>query len=405
MSHNSDSTVLPGFGEASPQGEFIKGMLSGSQAKTAFAIRMNAERMIREDGLNSSGLLTLTVGDYFCAKHDKQIPNFKDHCPVCKRENKIRKMIFRGVSDSAEASRRVNNLRAFILTIFKRCVLVTERHKSMNIHFHLLGSLASGADIRTGFDFAAVKRRNYRSVPDQLRAVWRVCRAKLPHYGFGRHELMPIQKTGEAVAAYVSKYIEKNVCNRTPSDKRKKLVRYLGWKKNQLKPNEFEWDGVKARAWRAKTAQIFHVAGCELRDAEITPEKRITEDCASAAGKIRPKMLDGSEIKKKFGARWAFVGTGIWSEIEGDNVLPFIDWTPRKKRIAIALLDEAQNKFERKILGNFRWLKGLIFDRMEKWEEMDAKRQCWADEFEANGLELDSVFFDFAKIDSEFGKN
>ncbi len=133
MSHNSDGGEL--FAEslgravnvranqcpALPvQGDFVAKMLSGSQQKTAFALRLNAERMIRENGLNQSGLLTLTVGDFVCDGHGLQIPDFKDHCPACKAAGKIRRMKFKGVFDAAEASRRINNLRKFILTLFKR---------------------------------------------------------------------------------------------------------------------------------------------------------------------------------------------------------------------------------------------------------------------------------------------
>jgi hypothetical protein len=186
----------------------------------------------------------------------------------------------------------------------------------------------------------------------------------LPKFGFGRHELLPIKKTGEAVAAYISKYIEKNVCNRTPADRRKKLVRYFGWQKQQLKPNEFEWDGKRARAWRAKTAQVFKLAGCELRDAVVNPPRRILDDCASAAGKIRPKMLDGSQIKEKFGARWAMTGTAIWCEVEGDNKLPFIEWTPQRVLDAQELLGRAEKKFISGVADVFAWCKGLDINRI-----------------------------------------
>jgi hypothetical protein len=379
--------LLEGLSPAPSQGDFAAKMLSGSQRKTAFAIRLNSERLIREDGLNCSGFLTLTVGDYFCETHGKQIPEFKDHCPCCKRRGAVKKMQFCGIYNADEASERINSVRGFLLTIFKRAILVTERHKSKRIHFHLLVSLASGADIRTGLNFEAVRQRRYSSASPALLALWELLRERLPKYGFGRHELLPIRKTGEAVAAYISKYIEKNVCNRTPGDKRKKLVRYLGWEKCQLKPNEFEWDGVRARAWRAKTAQVFAVAGCELRDFEVNPPSRIVSDCVSAAGKIRPKMLDGSEIKRKFGARWAMVGTGIWCQIEGDNVAPFIDWTAGKKLKAIHLLGEAQKRFESELISNFRWLKGLDIAKI------------WGDEFAPEKQDEETARYDWWKLE------
>ena len=401
MSHKSDAGL---FGPASPapqQAEFVESLLSGSQRKTAFALRMNSEKLIRLCGLDSCGFLTLTVGDYNCKLHGHQIPEEQNYCPQCYAKKFFRRMNFVGVTDATEASRRVNSVRGYLLTIFKLAIIVTERHKTGNIHFHLLAGLASGKDIRTGLDFDKVYRRDYRSASPDLRDLWRQLRRKLPHYGFGRHELLPIRKTGEAVSAYISKYIEKNVCNRTPADKRKKLVRYFGWSKEQLKPNEFEWNGAKAKAWRAKTAQLFALAGCELRDAEVTPTKRVIEDCVSAAGKIRPKCLDGSEIKKKFGARWAFTGTGIWSEVEGDNILPFLDLDGRQTLKAQELLAEAQGKFEKKILENFRWMKGLIYEQILNQDEMTGKYDFWQMEFERDGLQLEKEYFDYLENSSK----
>lgn len=305
------------------QQDFTPRFLSGSQAKTAFALRMNCERMIREDGLNSVGFLTLTVGDYLCEIHGKQIPKFKNQCPCC---GPGRRMFFKRVSDADEASRRFNNLNRRVLGwLFQRAVAVTERHKSSDIHFHLLGTLAGRPDIRTGLDFAAIKKRDYRSVPKALREIWATLRDVLPRYGFGRQELLPVRKTGEAVAAYVSKYIEKNVCNRLKEDRRKKLVRYLGWEKMQLKANEFEWDGVRARAWRGKAREIVGLIEVELPDVLPEIPRRIKEDCASAAGKIRPRQLDGSQAKEVLGPRWAFTITKFIQTVSDQHV-PFMVW-------------------------------------------------------------------------------
>ncbi|MEI9961353.1 MAG: hypothetical protein WDM76_09585 [Limisphaerales bacterium] len=61
---------------------------------------------------------------------------------------------FQGIDDAAEASRRINNLNRRVLKLlFTRAIVVTERHKSGKIHFHILGILRGSPDIRTGFDF------------------------------------------------------------------------------------------------------------------------------------------------------------------------------------------------------------------------------------------------------------
>jgi hypothetical protein len=307
------------------QEEFIGKWLSGSQRKTAFALRCNAETLVRECHLNSTGFLTLTVGDYFCREHGKQIPGNQNFCPACALSKTWRRMKFRGVNDAAEASRRVNNLMKWLKTIFTKGIVVTERHLTGAIHFHLIAGLASGADIRTGLDFDEIRRRNYRTASPALRGLWRQLRATLPKYGFGRHELLPIRKTGEAVAAYISKYVEKNVCNRTAADKNKKLVRYFGWKKCQLKPNEFEWNGERAIAWRGKAREIVGLVGVEMPDAEIIPAEHVKRACCVSAGKIRPKMLDGSQAREILGSRWAYHVTGLIRQVS-DAAVPFMVW-------------------------------------------------------------------------------
>ena len=315
------------------QAEFTGAMLTGSQRKTAFALRSNAEKLCREAGVNSVGFLTLTVGDFHCPQHGEQIPESQNFCPACRRQKLWRRMEFRGVNDAREASRRVNNLRGFLLSVFSRAIVVTERHKSGALHFHLLAALASRADIRSGLEFSEIRRRNYRSASPALRDLWRLLREKLPRYGFGRHELLPIKKTGDAVAAYISKYIEKNVCARTAADKRKKLVRYLGWGKSQLKPNEFEWDGARAKAWRGKARDLCGLLQIELPDKPVEPARHVREACCAAAGSIRPKMFDGMAAREAIGPRWAFHVTSLIQTVSDSAVVPAMVWNYTEREL------------------------------------------------------------------------
>lgn len=321
MSHYSDDSLNQVF---APQGEFIGRWLNGSQRKTAFALRSNAETMVREDGLNSTGFLTLTVGDYECAWHGKQQPakGGKTCCPCCGV-----RMMFRQVHDAKEASRRINNLNRRVLsTLFKRAIIVTERHKSGAVHFHVLGSIASGVDIRTGLNFERIYRRDYRSASPALRDLWAMLRERLPGYGFGRAELLPIRKSGDAVAAYVAKYIEKNVCNRTEDDRHKKLVRYIGWQKQQLKPNEFEWNGERAKAWRAKATELAGLIGAELKDRpDVSPSPAFERMQPDLRKRIRPKALDGADVAEALGPRWAWMLTQYISAVN-DSVTLFVLW-------------------------------------------------------------------------------
>lgn len=241
--------------------------LSGSQKKTAFALRANAQTMIDEAGVECCGFLTLTVGE------------------------KVGKA-FRQVKNSDEASKRINNLNRHVLpALFERAIIVTERHKSGAIHFHLVGVLRGRPDIRTGFNFEAVKGKDYRSVSWQLRAIWEHLRTVLPDYGFGRAELTPIRKTGAAVASYVAKYVEKNLFNRIAEDRKKKLVRYLGWAKRHLKPNDFSWATPRASAWRVNAAKLSALVG----------------------------VRDRSEVAECFGPRWAFHLSRVMNSTAGND--------------------------------------------------------------------------------------
>jgi hypothetical protein len=227
--------------------------------------------------LNSTGFLTLTIGD------------------------KNADGSFSQVKDSDEASRRINNLNRRVLAdLFERAIVVTERHKSGAIHFHILGVLSGRPDIRTGVNFEAIKRRDYRTAPAALRKLWEKLRDVLPGYGFGRHELMPVYKNGQAVASYVAKYIEKNVCNRLKEDAHKKLVRYIGWEKRQLKPNEFGWATPRAVAWRGKARQRAALAN----------------------------IFEPEQAYEAMGHSWAFQLSTLWQCLTEDDCLPFLkmDW-------------------------------------------------------------------------------
>jgi hypothetical protein len=144
-----------------------KRILSGSQAKTAFALRANCEAMVTEFGLNRAGFATFTVGDYFCTTHGKRLPaGKKSTCGLCNE-----KMEFVQIFDADEASRRMNSLTTnFLKKIFLKGVLVTERHANSAIHFHMLATMRDAVDIRTGFDFKAVAARKYGSVPQAYAA-------------------------------------------------------------------------------------------------------------------------------------------------------------------------------------------------------------------------------------------
>lgn len=331
--------------------------LKGSQKKTAFALRENCEQMIagndrkkfveREfyhgdeirrkkvwvyenpENLNCTAFLTLTVGE--------------------KGEDGK----FQQVWDAAEASRRINNLNRRVLKdIFERAIVVTERHKSGAIHFHIVGVLRGRPDIRTGFNFDAVRQGNYSSVSDTLRGLWEHLREVLPNYGFGRSELTPIEKTSDAISSYISKYLRKNIENRLKEDKRKKLVRYIGeWtvtKKvgeelisvgsgtHKQRANDFGWANKHAVAWRWKT-----------RECAALVDVKTPEEAAIA-----------------FGPRWAYRLSVLWLTKTTDpreNPKNWVEWT-----------DDFTPEITEGILSQFlseEWLiKRLFIHRLPDWD-------------------------------------
>jgi hypothetical protein len=134
-------------------------------------------------------------------------------------------------------------------------IIVMERMASNRIHYHLLVVMAG--DIRTGFDFAAVQRGDYRSASIYLRVEWKFWRETAPKYGFGRTELLPIRKTAEGVARYVGKYVAKHIGQRLPEDKGARLVRYS--KQAGRAGTRFSWVSLGAYLWRSKLGALCRV--------------------------------------------------------------------------------------------------------------------------------------------------
>ncbi len=191
--------------------------LSSGQRKTAFALTCNVLLLIERHGLERIGFLTLTF--------DRQVVRCK------------------------EAQQALHSLMTGVLKErYPEYIIVLERMDSGRIHYHLLVVMTE--DIRTGFDFEAVKRRDYRSASAYLKDEWKFWRKTAPRYGFGRTELLPIRTKAEGVARYVGKYVTKHIGQRLPEDKGVKLVRYS--QGTNRVGTRFSWASPGARKWRAK---------------------------------------------------------------------------------------------------------------------------------------------------------
>jgi len=235
--------------------------LPGPKKKQAAALAYNIKWLAETLGAPRIGFLTLTCGER-------------------SGEGK-----FSGVHDRKEAERRFNSLQTHVISKRYQCgVTVTERHKSGAIHFHMV--VACGANIRGDIDFKACfpkknKSGGYSTPPDyetanaRLKLEWKFWRETAERYGFGRCQMQPMKKNGEALGRYVGKYISKSWAQRAEEDKGGRLVRYFGaWSNDGRKmgPPMSARHGTttaRAHAWRAcmkMQAALFKAHGVQLKE-------------------------------------------------------------------------------------------------------------------------------------------
>ena len=210
-------TRLPCLSSNNSIREHASDRLSSQQNKAAAALGWNVKALAEKHGLDRIGFLTLTFGNHVtCLK---------------------------------EAQRRFNSLTSNALRVrYPVMIRVIERMKSRRIHYHLLVVLAD--DIRTGFDFDAIERRDYRSASPAIRKEWAFLRKAAKTYGFGRTELFPIKSTEEAIGRYMGKYISKHLEAREEGDKGARLVTYSTGARMAV--TRFSWVTPGAQAWRRK---------------------------------------------------------------------------------------------------------------------------------------------------------
>lgn len=195
--------------------------LQGNHRKTAFALAFNVRELCRKHGVERVGFLTLTFADHVI-------------CPKA-------------------AQRRFHSLKTHVLDVrYSSWIRVFERQKSGRIHYHLLVVLKD--DIRTGADFEAFERGDYRTANPLLRAEWAFWRKTAKAYGFGRTELLPVKSTADGIGAYVGKYIAKHIEARPESDKGVRLVSFS--RGAGAANSRFAWASPRSWLWRQKLAMV-----------------------------------------------------------------------------------------------------------------------------------------------------
>jgi hypothetical protein len=169
------------------------------------------------------------------------------------------------VTEMKEASRRFKSLTNHVLKArYSRAIAIVERQKSRRLHFHLVVVL--NADIRTGCDFEAIEKGDYRSANQVLRSEWAYWRKTAPKYRFGRTELLPVKSTAEGIARYVGKYVSKHIGQREAGDKGARLVRYIGYEGDRKASVKFGWNSDGGWLWRQKLAQFASNHNCRTMD-------------------------------------------------------------------------------------------------------------------------------------------
>jgi hypothetical protein len=185
-----------------------------------------------------------------------------------------------------EAERRFKSLLNGVLRDrYPRGIVVSERSPRGLIHYHVVTVLPF--DIRTGLDFSAVEKRDYRSASQGLRDEWLFWRETSTLYGFGRTELLPVKSTAEGIARYVGSYVSKNVSNRLAEDRGARLVRYWGYSKKV--------EGKTVAVHRSFVAGwSSNKLGGQLWRHKV---RRLGESLG---------FTDLEDFTKHFGPRWAF---------------------------------------------------------------------------------------------------
>lgn len=267
--------------------------LPGPKKRQAEALFRNVDWLARTFGEHRIGFLTLTCGEPHGGR-------------------------FRKVTDRAEASRRFNSLLTNIIKRRYRCgVTVMERHKDGGIHFHLI--CVTAGDIRSGFrwddydrvqaEVKARRRRGWRAddvgASRALRDEWEFWRERAEAYGFGRCQMLPIRKNGEAVGRYAAKYVTKSWEERRPEDKGARLVRYFG-----------KWETVEreaaiehVRRARGDTSRVRLSPHFTAAFGRLSPMARLWRECARQVAvrcALEGVTFDERTVKVFAGRRWAW---------------------------------------------------------------------------------------------------
>ena len=212
------SAALPSQERDNCIGKDVSGQsapLSPYRRKSRYRLIMAIEWMVQKYGLNNVGVLTLTFG-----------------VPGSGRGSQATQELRELAKDLEFVQQRWHSLNTNIISKrYRDWILVLEPHKDRVWHIHVVVALK--VDIRTGTDVETLTnyklpywmRRGKHLRNEALAAEWRALREICCRYRFGRVELLPIKKTGEALARYLAGYLSKSFKLIAPG-KKHRLVRF-----------------------------------------------------------------------------------------------------------------------------------------------------------------------------------
>ena len=189
--------------------------LSPYRRKCRHRLIMAIAWLVKKHGLNHVGLLTLTFG-----------------VPGSGRGSQATKELREQAKDLDFVQKRWHSLNTNIIRQrYHDWICIPEPHRDGVWHLHVVVALKM--DIRTGTDVETLTnyqlpywmRRGKHLRNEALAAEWQALRKIACKYRFGRIELLPIKKTGEALARYLASYLSKSF-KLVPAGKRCRLVRF-----------------------------------------------------------------------------------------------------------------------------------------------------------------------------------
>lgn len=189
--------------------------LSPYRRKCRHRLIMAIEWMVKKHGLNNVGVLTLTFG-----------------VPGSGRGSQTTRELREQAKDLEFVQKRWHSLNTNIISKrYPDWICVVEPQGDSVWHLHVV--VATKFDIRTGTDVETLSnyslpawmRRGKHLRSEALAVEWRALREIACKYRFGRIELLPIWKTGEALAFYLADYLTESF-KLIPPGKKHRLIRF-----------------------------------------------------------------------------------------------------------------------------------------------------------------------------------